>query len=734
MAGQSALDRALAAEQAHADLLYARLDVVRAAAEADRDRAQRTATTGTPAARVEQEAFVRLYGERLQALRAAEDRLVFGSLALDDGERRSIGRVGLTDEAQQPILTDWRAPAAEPFYQATGVHPMGVRLRRHITLRGRSVVGVEDDLLDVDAADGGEVHGSGALMAALTAKRTGRMHDIVATIQAEQDRIIRAPLGGPLVVSGGPGCGKTVVALHRAAYLLYTHRERLARSGVLIVGPNPLFLRYIEQVLPALGETAAVLTSLATLVPGIAAAGVDADRAAAVKGDLRMATVIKQAIRARQRVPDAPVPLVVEGTTIHLTPQMAAAARDRARSERKPHNLARRSFVLHLLNSLVSALAKARGVDRDAHYDVLIEDLRASADVRREVNLLWMPFTPQRLLQVLWSDERLLAVAAPHLSASDRAAVKRDPSAPWTTADVPLLDEAAELLGEDDEPLRRAAAREASDRAAEVEYAASVVSMQGDLGVTAEQLVARYAAQASSVPLAERAAQDRTWVYGHIVVDEAQELSPMAWRALMRRCTTRSMTIVGDLAQSASESAPRSWGEILAPYVDDRWRQEHLTVNYRTPRTVMELAERVLQAQGVDVHAPTSVRDGAPVEFGPAGHLVEVVRGLLADEQVGRVAVLCAPSASARLGEALADAVGDDLGMGAGALDRPVSVLTVRESKGLEFDAVVLMEPARLLRESARPAGDAYVAITRTTNRLVVLHDEALPPGFIPAR
>jgi hypothetical protein len=295
---------------------------------------------------------------------------------------------------------------------------------------------------------------------------------------------------------------------------------------------------------------------------------------------------------------------------------------------------------------------------------------------------------------------------------------------------VPLLDEAADLLGEDDEGARRAAARAASARAADVEYARAVLDMTGDGGVTAEQLVDRYAADSADIPLAERAAADRSWVYGHVVVDEAQELTPMAWRVIMRRCTTRSMTIVGDLTQSASPAAAPTWADVLAPYVADRWRLSELTVNYRTPATVMALAERVLRACGVTTAVPTSVRDGHPVAYGPCASLTDVVRDHLATDEVGRVAVIAAPSQVDALRTSLFAALPGAVGDGPTALDSAVCVLTVRAAKGLEFDAVVLYEPAALLAESARPSGDAYVAITRTTNYLTVLHSEPLPPSF----
>ena len=299
---------------------------------------------------------------------------------------------------------------------------------------------------------------------ALAARRTGRMHDIVATMQAEQDAIVRSPLEGILIVEGAPGCGKTVVALHRAAYLLYTHRDRLARSGVLIVGPNRIFLRYIGQVLPALGETAAVLATPGQLYPGLDATAWEPAEIAAIKGRPAMADVIHRAVRARQRIPDGPRRLDVGGTTITLTPEMVSAARDRARASRRPHNLARRTFALTLLDSLARQLADARNVDLDGHRDVLIGDLRDARDVRREVNLAWMPVTPEQLLSDLYADPARLAAAAPSMRADDRALLQRPRGAAWTTADVPLLDEAAELLGVEDDAVREGEASRAGIR------------------------------------------------------------------------------------------------------------------------------------------------------------------------------------------------------------------------------------------------------------------------------
>jgi DNA helicase IV len=271
-------DRELAAEQAYVDELYTRLDEARTRAADALDDVRRAPTAGTPGSRSERDAFAELHSERLSALRAVEDRLCFGRLDLHDGDRRYVGRIGLHDDEGAQLLVDWRAPAAEAFYRATAAQPGDVVRRRHLSTRGRYVVGVEDDVLDLEAfeqsgADAQAVTGDGALMLALDAHRTGRMRDIVATIQAEQDRIIRSPLQGVLVVEGGPGTGKTAVALHRAAFLLYAHRERIAKSGVLLVGPSPVFLRYVEQVLPSLGETGVLLRTASELFPGVSATG-----------------------------------------------------------------------------------------------------------------------------------------------------------------------------------------------------------------------------------------------------------------------------------------------------------------------------------------------------------------------------------------------------------------------------------------------------------------------------
>lgn len=737
-------ERELAAERAVVGSLYERLDLARQRTREDLRRAQHDQTAGTPAALTEQDAFVRLYTERLQALDAAETRLCFGRLDLADGQSRYIGRLGLADDEQRPLLTDWRAPAAEPFYQATNADPRGVVRRRHIVTAGREVTALEDDVLDLSALAEGDagvhaedIQGGGTLMAALAARRTGRMHDIVATMQAEQDAIVRSPLEGILIVEGAPGCGKTVVALHRAAYLLYTHRDRLARSGVLIVGPNRIFLRYIGQVLPALGETAAVLATPGQLYPGLDATAWEPAEIAAIKGRPAMADVIHRAVRARQRIPDGPRRLDVGGTTITLTPEMVSAARDRARASRRPHNLARRTFALTLLDSLARQLADARNVDLDGHRDVLIGDLRDARDVRREVNLAWMPVTPEQLIGDLYANPARLAQAAPSMRADDRALLERPRGAAWTPADVPLLDEAAELLGVEDEAERQAQARADAERRAEQEYAESVLEMTGTRGVSAEQMMNRYAGPSEVLSVADRAAEDREWVYGHVVVDEAQELSPMMWRVLARRCPSLSMTVVGDLDQTASAAGADDWAVALRDITksrhrtEQRWRVERLTVNYRTPRPFMDLARRVLLACGREPAAVESIRDGAPpviVGMSALDDVVGIVAPLAQSEEAGRVAVITAPSLVGDLQALLSDALPSGMvGLGDDRLESIVSVLTVAQAKGLEFDDVVVVEPDLIDAEASRRGTDLYVALTRPTRSLTVAYTGGYP-------
>ncbi|MFF0866655.1 HelD family protein [Nonomuraea sp. NPDC003560] len=719
-----------------------------------------TGAVGTMQNRSERDSFADMYAGRLARLWAVERGLVFGRLDHVEEGRLYIGKLGLTDDEQRRLLIDWRAPVAQPFYRATPAAPMGVTRRRHLQTRERSVVGVDDDLLDLDALtedDRATLNGEAALLAALDERRTGRMRDIVATIQAEQDRVIRSDLNGVLVVQGGPGTGKTVVALHRAAYLLYTHRERLERRGVLILGPNLTFLRYIEQVLPSLGETDVLLSTVGELYPGVTATRRDRPEVAAVKGDARMAQVIERAVRERQKVPRKPIELTMGRLTLTVDRAMLDAAKNKAVRSRRPHNQARAVFVRSLLNALARQQARKIGkglIDDDELAD-LREELRTEPVVKAALNRLWPYLTPQRLLLGLYGSPERLDAAGGVLSPAERALLRRD-SAEWTDSDVPLLDEAAELLGDIDEHVLRASAMQAEEelaaarqaeehqREAELAYAREVLELTGLSDVMeAERLAERQRGDGPYLTTAERAAADRTWAYGHVIVDEAQELSPMAWRAVMRRCPTRSMTIVGDIAQTGSAAGARSWAQVLDPYVAGRWRQERLTVNYRTPVELMEVAARVLATIDPALEAPTSVRElGARPWSAPLPALPELARSEVGEG--GKVAVVVPDALLDTLGARLVAAVegaavvtpGAGRAAGAAALDAPLAVMGVADAKGLEFDSVIVAEPDLIAAQSPRGPSDLYVALTRATQRLGVVHEGPLSQALsgLPGR
>jgi DNA helicase IV len=765
-------------EQAYVSMLYERLDGLRERTRRQLERAFQPDGGGHFQARLDRDAFAARHADRLAQLDAAEDRLCFGRLDLGDGSRLYVGRIGLLDDDREPLLVDWRAPAAQPFYRATPAAPCGVVRRRHLKTRARVVLDFEDDVLDLDALSEAEregLNGEAALLAALGASRTGRMTDIVATIQAEQDRVIRSELPGILVVQGGPGTGKTAVALHRAAYLLYTHRERLARRGVLVVGPNPTFLRYIEQVLPSLGERDVLLSTVEELHPGVAATGREPGEVAAVKGDLRMAGVLAAAVRDRRWVPTAPLEIEVDGATARLEPETCARARDLALATARPHNQARAIFVREVATALARQVAQRMeedlaavevdeslfGPDEQLDDGPLLDDeqladlrdeLLATPAVRAALDRLWPELTPPRLLADLFQDQKRLAAAAPDLTAAERAVLLRPArssgGSEWTAADVPLLDEAAVLLGTDDEVARRADAARAERERRELAYARGVLEVAtiGDaarFAPDASQLdpamvADRWRRSEGAGTIAERARQDRTWTFGHVIVDEAQEVSAMAWRMLLRRCPTRSMTLVGDVAQTGAPWGAGSWTRALDPHAPGRWRVAELTVNYRTPAEIMAIAADVLAAVAPGLKPPRSVREAgtAPwhLELDPAelpGRLPEVVAAEAAAVGDGKVAVLVPAGRAPELGELLAAALpAATAAQGPAVLDAPIAVLTPTQAKGLEFDAVLVVEPADILDGSPRGGNDLYVALTRATARLGVVHTGPLPAAL----
>ncbi|MFV8185633.1 HelD family protein [Streptomyces sp. AF1B] len=732
-------------EQEFIDGLYARVDALRADTEAGVTDA--LAQGNAPMqARLERDILVAERSGLLAALNAVDGSLCFGRIDLTSGESHHIGRIGLRtdDEERTPILIDWRANVARPFYLATGHTPMGLRRRRHITTGGRTVTALHDEILDLgdqERTGHEDPTGDAVLLAALDAARTGRMHDIVQTIQAEQDEIIRAPHRGVLVVEGGPGTGKTAVALHRAAYLLYEHRELLAKRAVLIVGPNPAFLGYIGEVLPSLGETGVLLATVGELFPGVRATARDTRAAAAVKGRADMPDVLAEVVSDWQALPDPVIAIEHDREILMLDDGLVKVARDRTRAAKLPHNAAREIFEGHILNTLTELYAERVGTDPydggslldPSDITQIRDDIAENPEVWAAIDQLWPRLTPQRLVA------DFLADPVGYLPEEDAAAIRRPVTREWTVADVPLLDEAAELLGEDDRVRRALAERERESQVAyaqgvlDVSFASRTYEFEDKEAEDSEVLSAhdiidaeRFAERQEEDDhrsAAERAAADRTWAFGHIIVDEAQELSPMAWRLLMRRSPTRSMTLVGDPAQTAEAAGVGSWAGILEPYVEDRWEHTRLGVNYRTPAEIMDVAAAVVRAEQPDFEPPSSVRSTGVKPWARAtddlpGAVAEAVQELTPQE--GRLAVIAPRHLHRRLAARFD-------GVTAGAepdLTHDVVLLDPRQSKGLEFDSVLVVEPG-LYRTS-----DLYVALTRATQRLGVVHSRALPKAL----
>jgi DNA helicase IV len=689
-------------EQAHIDRAYESLVAMRE--QALRIRKMTIGQQGgTAQERVERNYFDEKLVQMLNDFDIGDAALVFGRIdrTPDSGgepEAFHIGRLAVPDQDNNQLVVDWRAPIAEPFYRATGREPMQLVRRRHFMVDGRTVTAIEDELFgqghlgigpDDGLSDTPQLGGQSTLLATLRKGRSGQLGDIVATIQAEQDVIIRAPNKGVLVVQGGPGTGKTVVALHRAAYLLYTHRFPLADQGVLVVGPNRVFLRYIERVLPSLGESGVREVVLADLVPGVRFGAVDSPLTRRVKGDLRMVEVLERAIVQRQRTLREPFEMPYGGSVLRLRPRDVSRVVREARKRTRRHNELCRTVE----GEIVAMLFANESKNEDFSLGEARGRLREFAEFRRLMFTIWPSLSPEEFLHDLFGSKALLRSAgkgvftAEEVESLYRPRAESLAAAVFSDADAALLDTARDLLG----PKPRKG---------------GVV----DEGDEPEQ-------------------------YGHIIVDEVQDLTPMQLQMVARRSLNGAMTVVGDIAQATGPFAPGDWRDVLDLLPKNRdARVAELSVGYRIPRQIMEFAGRLLATAAPGQVPPTAVREGdheprivATQAARLAATAASEAAALTLSIADGRIAVVCPDDIVDDVAAAL-DAAGLVFGRaGEKALEVPLTIVPVSVVKGLEMDGTIVVEPTAMYESPDVGPRGLYVALTRSTQRLTVVHARELP-------
>ena len=703
----------IAAEQRYLDRVYIRLGQLRESAAEVEKEGYKLARVGNFGALVERDAMVYHAARRRRALESEHEGLVFGRLdlgpesrtgsdaaavepAVPGGEVRYIGRLGLRDEVYESLVVDWRAPAAAPFYRATPTDRMGVVRRRTIRSSDETVTGVEDDLLDPEAAPPDmPVIGDGALLASISRTTTRGMRDIVATIQREQDDAIRSPASGVTVVRGGPGTGKTAVALHRAAYLLYADRNRYESGGVLVVGPSEVFVGYVWRVLPSLGEDTVSLRSLGQLVEGVHATRHEPATIAAIKGSLRMQRVLARA--ARDAGPNAPdrLRILYRGQLLSLDRRALNELRRTVLNLGAKRNAARAKAAGHVLDALWRQSTELLPETRQQRREEFAPDIAERREFIQFMRAWWPVVRPIDALGWLANPERLSRYAHGILSNAEikllgDSFVLDDPS----VEDVALLDELHEHLGE---PPQRSRTPRDPFQVAE--------------GVREVTTYADRIAAARSVAL-ERPDDYRD--YAHIVVDESQDVSPMQWRMIGRRGPHASWTVVGDPAQAAWTDTAEA-ARAMTAAVDGRRRTEFtLTTNYRNSAEIFELAARVIRTAEPAIDLPTAVR-----KTGVAPRLVTIDQATLASVVTSEAAALLA-EVQGTVGVIAPTERRDEVAAWVAGLDADrLQTVGALDSKGMEYDAVLVVEPAQI--RAANGVRTLYVALSRATQRLTTV-------------
>lgn len=718
--------REIAAEQAYVDEVYVQLEASTQSARALADEGRNRGRLEHEGGLVERDAMVFQAAKRIAQLDAAHEGLVFGRLDLDpgiDAEPRYIGRIGVRNADRDVLLIDWRAPAAGVFYQATAATPQGVIRRRVLRSQHRTVVGVEDELLDDAAETDLPIVGEGALMAQLSRARDRSMHSIVATIQAEQDQAIRAPGRGVVSISGGPGTGKTVVALHRAAFLLYSDRRRYEGGGVLVVGPSGVFMRYIERVLPSLGETAVALRSLGEVVGGVRATRHDEPAVADVKGATRMAELMRRT--ARQHAPGAPTSFRIywRDETIVLDPGLLGRLRRQLMSQgRRNRQLPR--VARTLLDAMWRQVTGERGKERGR--EAFDDDMLGHAGFVEFASAWWPPLDAQTVFGWLRDPEFLARVAEGVLSREEQRLLGKSwADGDLSIEDVPLLDELRYAIG--DVPQRTDDERDLDETGL----------LEGG-GVDLQEL--------TTISERDYAPGGRQWAppthrieddgYAHVLIDEAQDLTPMQWRMVGRRGRAASWTIVGDPAQSSWPDAPEAAAARAEALEGKELHEFHLSTNYRNSAEIYAFAADYARRVGLDADLPDAVRRTGeePRVVGAVDDLEAAVREAvttIAGRVEGTVGIVVPVARRSEVNAWLASwpEHADDAAGARAAVDSSVTpsgedrivVLTGLDTKGLEFDGIVVVAPQEIEDESATGRATLYVVLTRATQLLTTV-------------
>ncbi|MBP9114969.1 MAG: AAA family ATPase [Acidimicrobiia bacterium] len=767
-----------ASEQDFINSIYARLEDMRKSAQAIETSYSEVGRGGTHQAKYEKDAAISVARQRLGSLNINSQPLCFGRLDLEDDnaiEEKTtvyVGRISISNEEQESLVIDWRAPVAEPFYRATPIDPHGVVRRRHFHMSDKKIIRMDDEVFDENKAEKNKLHvvGEAALLSAVSKKRTGRMGDIVATIQEEQDRAIRAQLNKVLIVTGGPGTGKTAVALHRAAYLLYTYRNTLVNSGVLLVGPSKTFLRYIDEVLPSLGENDVFLRTINTIRTTQQIHEYDTRKNATLKGDIRMVSVLKNALSDRQHPLDKPKDITIDGYKLNLNKRNTQKIINHLKERPGTHNQKRPMFIRSIVNELISQYKKQmvrayqnsstkkiensavqsnlrslgnKVIDPDIVKKILdkqhipevwlekMDDrIRHNDEVKISIERMWPALSGSELYHDMCSFKALISSASKNiLTENEQNALYKDraediESVQWTDYDIALIDEADSICG----PLTSSRnTRKRTNYDSEEENASRVIGELGLKGyMTASELAQRYGEKSNS----EITSSDTIKTFGHVLIDEAQDFSPMQWRMIARRVPSMSMTIVGDFAQASHPGTCKNWDEVLNILNGVAKTNDEtvlLSVNYRTPAEVMDFAHDIMREVSPELAQTQAVREVGYypiVEIGDINinSVVKYVKSNFNDE--GTIAVIANLEIHKELEEILKEF--DASAENSKSIDTKVAILQAVDAKGLEFDHVIIYDPHEIVGDVKRPAGwkSLFVTLTRATQSLVVIMDE----------